>query len=48
MSSSQFPGAYGSVHAFLAGLIMWATAHLLYLLRSEFPLGVESLLHLTL
>jgi hypothetical protein len=35
MSSSQFPGAYGSAHA-LAGLNMWPTAHLLYLLHSEF------------
>jgi hypothetical protein len=47
MFSSQFLGAYGSVHA-LAGLNMWPTAHLLYLLRSEFPLGVENLLDSTL
>jgi hypothetical protein len=49
MFSSQFLGAYGSVHA-LAGLDMWPTAHLVlyYLLRSEFPLGVENLLDSTL
>jgi hypothetical protein len=47
MSSSQFPGAYGSVHA-LAGLHMWPTAHLFYPRRSEFPPGVENLLDLTL
>jgi hypothetical protein len=32
----------------LAGLNMWQTAHLFYLLRSEFPLVLENLLHLTL
>jgi hypothetical protein len=30
---------------YLAGLHMWSTAHLLYLLRSKFPLGDENLLH---
>jgi hypothetical protein len=32
----------------LAGLHMWPTAHLIYLLRSEFTLEVENLLPLTL
>ena len=43
MSSSRFPGAYGSVHA-LVGLHIQSTAHLhlLYLLHSEFPLVVEN------
>ena len=35
VSSSQLPGAYGFAHA-LAGLNMCPTAHLLYLLHSEF------------
>ena len=52
MFSSQFPRAYGTIHA-LAGLDMCIIAQLLiqklfYLLRSEFPLEVENLLHLTL
>ena len=47
MSSSQFPGAYGSVYA-LAGLNILSTAHLNYLLRSELPLEAENISRLTL
>jgi hypothetical protein len=46
MSSSQFPGAYGSAHA-LAGLNMWPTAHI-YSTSFTVSFGVENLLHLTL
>jgi hypothetical protein len=44
---SQFHGANGFILP-IAGLNMWLTAHLLYLLRSELPTVVESLLHMTL